>query len=70
MTLDDKIWSGCEGGYRYIYDASIPLKRFEKTNDPIVISEIWNEFWNELHHQGDVGLASYWALPQIVVAGK
>lgn len=26
----------------------------------------WEELWNELHHQGDVGTASYAAVPQLV----
>jgi hypothetical protein len=29
-------------------------------------AEIWDEFWNELHHQGDVGIASYATVPQLV----
>jgi len=70
MTLKDTVWSGLEGGYRTIYDASIPLERLEKTSDPNESDEIWAELWNELHHQGDVGLASYLALPQIIRIGK
>lgn len=27
---------------------------------------VWKELWNELHHQGDVGEASYAAVPHIV----
>jgi hypothetical protein len=27
---------------------------------------VWDELCNELHHQGDVGLASYAAIPQLV----
>jgi hypothetical protein len=27
---------------------------------------LWRELWNELHHQGDVGEASYAALPVLV----
>jgi hypothetical protein len=27
---------------------------------------VWDELWNELHHQGDVGVASYAAIPQLV----
>jgi len=27
---------------------------------------VWDELWNELHHQGDVGVASYAAVPQLV----
>jgi hypothetical protein len=32
--------------------------------------DVWDELWNELHHQGDVGVASYAAVPQLVrIAG-
>jgi hypothetical protein len=27
---------------------------------------VWHELWDELHHQGDVGEASYAAVPIIV----
>lgn len=27
---------------------------------------VWEELWNELHHQGDLGEASYAAVPQLV----
>jgi hypothetical protein len=27
---------------------------------------VWEELWNELYHQGDIGLASYAAIPPIV----
>jgi hypothetical protein len=30
------------------------------------IKEAWEELWNELHHQGDVGEASYAAVPHLV----
>ena len=28
--------------------------------------DVWKEFWNELHHQGDVGDASYAVVPVLV----
>ena len=70
MELIDEIWQELEGGYRIPYDVSVPLKRLEQTNDPETIRKIWAELWNELHHQGDVGLASYLAVPQLVRIGK
>ena len=30
------------------------------------LESTWHELWDELHHQGDVGDASYAAVPQIV----
>lgn len=40
------------GGYRIPYDASAPLIQLEAGR------HVWDELWNELHHQGDVGDAS------------
>lgn len=60
LSLQDPVWRTLEGGYRMPYDASVPLARMERGESP------WGELWNELHHQGDVGLASYAAVPQLV----
>jgi len=70
MELTDKIWQTLDGGYRVPYDASNPLKQLEQSNDANTIKSILEELWNELHHQGDVGLASYLSLPQLVRIGK
>lgn len=59
-TLDDSRWKTLEGGYRVPFDASVPLRRLERGEDA------WKELWDELHHQGDVGEASYAAVPQLV----
>jgi hypothetical protein len=66
MELTNKLWSNLEGGYRIPYDASIPLQQLEQTNDPETINNIWAVLWENLHHQGDVGLASYLAVPHLV----
>src|SRR5882757_7375647 len=42
------------------YDASVALARMEAGES------VWEELWQELHHQGDIGVASYAAIPQIV----
>lgn len=70
MTLDDKLWKELQGGYRIDYDASVPLRQLEEAKDAEEIKKVYDELWNELHHQGDVGLASYLALPQLVRIGK
>ena len=70
MELTDNIWKTLEGGYKIPYDASILLRQLEVTSDTETITKIWEELWNELHHQGDVGLASYLSLPQLVTIGK
>ena len=66
IDLDSDIWIELEGGYRVVYDASTPLKRLKLSVNADEQKEIWEELWNELHHQGDVGVASYLAVPQLV----
>lgn len=66
MDLDNKIWSTIDGGYKIPYDASIPLKQLRSTNDPKLISDIFADLWENLHHQGDIGLASYLSVPHLV----
>lgn len=64
LNLDDPKWKELNGGYRTPYDASIALRELEAGEDA------WDELWQELHHQGDVGEASYAAVPHLVrIAG-
>jgi hypothetical protein len=60
LSLTDPIWRELQGGYRVPYDASKALVQMEAGES------VWDELWSELHHQGDVGVASYAALPQLV----
>jgi hypothetical protein len=63
LPLDDPRWHFYQGGYRVPYDASPTLRRLltDGPND-----DLWEELWNELHHQGDLGQASYAAVPWLV----
>jgi hypothetical protein len=70
ITLEDNLWKELKGGYKTPYDASSALKRLERTSDKQEIDRIFEELWDELHHQGDVELASYLALPQLVRIAK
>jgi hypothetical protein len=63
MDLDDPGLSRLLGGYRIPYDPRKPLRALEQGKDVAVAGE---ELWNELHHQGDVGEASYAAVPHLV----
>jgi hypothetical protein len=63
LSLDDKRWPELLGGYRAPFDARPLLSRLETEPDT---TQVWHELWNELHHQGDVGEASYAAVPYIV----
>lgn len=60
LPLDSPRWRTLPGGYRVPYDASIALRRMERG------AVVWDELWENLHHQGDVGEASYAAIPQLV----
>lgn len=70
MTLDDNLWKTLQGGYKIDYDVSVPLRRLQEAKNKEEIEKIFEELWDELHHQGDVGLASYLALPQLVRIAK
>jgi hypothetical protein len=71
LSLDDSKWSELEGGYKgAIYDASIALTQLELAETLFDTDTIYKELWNELHHQGDVGLASYYAVPHLVKIAK
>ena len=63
LELSDGRWKQLEGGYRVPYDAGPALQALveDKTDE-----EAWSELWENLHHQGDVGVASYAAVPQLV----
>jgi hypothetical protein len=63
MDFDDVRWNGLEGGYRTPYDPRNALRLLEERIDT---PAAWDELWNELHHQGDVGEASYAAVPHLV----
>lgn len=60
VPLTDLRWKALKGGYKVPYDASAPLARLEAGDD------VWEELWQELHHQGDVGEASYASVPHLV----
>jgi hypothetical protein len=70
IQLDDERWKEFDGGYRMPYDASVPLRRLEQASTPDEIDAIFAELWNELHHQGDIGLASYFAVPHLIRIAK
>jgi hypothetical protein len=59
LAYDDSHWHGLLGGYRTSYDPRTVLRRLDSEGgaDPS-----WKELWDELHHQGDVDVASYAAL--------
>jgi hypothetical protein len=63
LNLDDRRWSDLTGGYRTLFDPRPLLAKLETGQDAAVA---WHGLWEELHHQGDVGEASYAAVPHLV----
>ena len=61
ISFDDKRWEGLMGGYKLVYDPRPALRKLESSS--AAIEPIWHELWEDLHHQGDVGEASYAAVP-------
>jgi len=61
----DANWGDLRGGYRVPYDPrpTIAALRADPLNQAL-----WDELWNQLHHQGDVGEASYAAVPLLIEA--
>jgi hypothetical protein len=63
LSLDDERWKELRGGYRMKFDPRPQLLNLEAGKD---LEDSWHELWEELHHQGDVGEASYAAVPHLV----
>lgn len=63
LSFDDNRWADLRGGYRIPFDPRPFLKMLETVQDT---SGAWHELWEGLHHQGNVGEASYAAVPHLV----
>jgi hypothetical protein len=63
LSLDDNRWNNLTGGYRAKCDPRPLLEQLESGRDT---ATTWHELWGELHHQGDVGEASYASIPHLV----
>jgi hypothetical protein len=63
MPLDDSRWATYSGGYKSPYNV-VPL--IYRLSDKGTSGDFWEVVWNELHHQGDVGEASYAFVPYLV----
>src|ERR1700733_9584133 len=63
LSLDDNRWNNLTGGYRTKCDPRPLLAQLESEQNK---ETAWNELWEELHHQGDVGEASYASVPHLV----
>ena len=67
VSLNDEFWDHLTGGYKTRFDPRSHFARLEAGED---VENIWHELWEELHHQGDIGTASYAAVPHLVMIYK
>jgi len=63
FSLDDDRWTLLTGGYKCPFDPRPALAKLSNRQDE---AAAWEELWEELHHQGDVGPASYAAVSELV----
>ena len=61
LNIDEIPWGQLNGGYRVPYDPHSALAKLDKNS-----VGFWDELWQELYHQGDVGEASYATVPFLV----
>ena len=63
ISFDDERWNHLMGGYKTPFDPRPSLRQLESQQDT---AAAWEELWDGLHHQGDVGDASYAAVPELI----
>ena len=63
LNFQDARWQNFTAGYRVPVDLRPLLRDLETTSSPEVA---WDDLWDELHHQGDVGPGSSVAVPHLV----
>jgi hypothetical protein len=59
ISDNDPRWATLEGGYRVPYDPRPAVERLRTQPDD---ARAWEDLWENLHHQGDLGVASYAAV--------
>jgi hypothetical protein len=63
LSFNGELWErltgGCKGSLR-------PLTIFAQLESQQDTAAAWEELWEELHHQSNVGVASYAAVPELV----
>jgi hypothetical protein len=63
LSFDDERWENLKAGYRVPIDLRPLLRQLESGEES---KSAWDEIWQELYHQGDVGEGSFVALPHLV----
>ena len=63
LSFDDSRWKELKAGYRTPIDLRPLLQRLESDRG---VKAAWDEIWQELYHQGDIGEGSLVAVPHLV----
>lgn len=63
LSFDDPTWTTLAGGRGRVIDIRPLLTRLEVEPAP---ESAWEALWDALHHQGDIGIASFAAVPHLV----
>ena len=63
LPLDDPRWQTYRGGYNRVPFDCVPLIRQLEADG--TSEAFWQTVWDELHHQGDVGEATYAIVPYL-----
>jgi hypothetical protein len=64
LPLEDSRWATYRGGYNGILYNAVPIiRRLQREG---ATNEFWEHVWAELHHQGDVGEATYALVPYLI----
>jgi len=63
MDPNDSRWTELKGRDGVAFDPRPALRKLKDGSD---VEAAWQDLWRGLHHQGDVGEASYASVPQLV----
>ena len=63
LPLNDPKWKEYRGGYNLVVYDLVPF--LTKLQALEMSEEDWNVLWEDLHHQGDLGEASYAVVPYL-----
>ena len=64
LSLNDPRWAEYRGGYNLTVLNVVPF--LTKLQSGVVADADWDILWEDLHHQGDLGEASYAVVPYLV----
>lgn len=64
LPLNDPRWAHYRGGYNRAVLEVVPF--LKKLQAGVMSEDDWSILWDDLHHQGDIGEASYAVIPYLV----